>query len=136
MIRALVLAALLLAGNAQAQTAIGKCVDVKGHVNYTTHGCEPGEKLVDVKVYGAVHDDPAAAAKVRHDAQILAERKRASNNDRTFYVPRNTAPSERELQRQRCNAAREAARNARGKGFDSSYLIQLDRAAADACFGL
>jgi hypothetical protein len=135
MIRTLVLATLLLAGNAQAQTAIGKCIDAKGHVNYTTHGCEPGEKLADVKVYGAVHDDPAAAAKVRRDAAEVDARNHATNRP-NYAGPVYRTPTARDRQRAACNEARLAAAQARGKGFTNAYLRALDKAAVDACFGL
>jgi hypothetical protein len=130
------LAAVLAAAGAPAQTVIVKCVDKQGHVSYTTDACEPGQAVKDVKTYGPVRDDPRA----RDDARRIDDQMQARNraNDRPQGFDPGSVPREspRNIQKRACTQARQRAADARGKGYDSSTLIALDKAGVDACFGL
>jgi hypothetical protein len=130
------LAAMLLAAPALAQTVIVKCVDAKGNISYTTDACQPGQSVEDVKSYAPVRDDPAARQRVRDIERIQADRDARARGSGVQTLWRSTLRSDRDQQRAECNAAQKVAREARGKGYSSSYLITLDRAAANACFGL
>lgn len=135
MARMLILAALLI-GNVHAQTVILKCVDAKGQVNYTTSACEPGQSVKDVKSYAPVRDDPRAREELRRiDEQQNA--RNAKQRQTVFYNnPRMSTETPRDRQKQACAQARQRANDARGKGYDRSTLIKLDKQAVDACFGL
>ena len=137
MSRKLLFAAVLLAGSVHAQTIIVKCVDAKGNITYTTDACEPGQSVKDVKSYAPVHDDPAARQRLRDIERIQAARDARVRLQGGGPAYRGPSPlTARDLKRAKCEDARKLARDARGKGYNGSYLIALDRAAADACFGL
>jgi hypothetical protein len=129
------LVAMLVTCGAHAQTIILKCVDKRGHVSYTTDACEAGQAVKDIKAYGPVRDDPRARDDVRRiDEQMQA---RYRDGHRTIVYP-GVTPSEtpRDKQKRACAQARQHAADARGKGYNSSTLVSLDKAAVDACFGL
>jgi hypothetical protein len=135
--RIALLIATLLATSASAQTVIVKCVDARGNITYTTDACEPGQSVKDVKQYAPVHDDPMARARLQEIERQQDARNRMAREYSPPRVLRSAPlPSERDRKKARCAEARQRANEARGKGYDSSTLIGLDKQAVDACFGL
>jgi hypothetical protein len=132
----LLLAALLLAGSARAQTVIVKCVDAKGHVSYTTDVCAPGESVKDVKIYAPVRDDPEAREIVRRADEQQQAHYRARDRQQVYYPQAPQTETPRDRQKRECAQARQRANDARGKGYNNSTLVWLDKQAVDACFGL
>lgn len=129
--------AMLLVGNAQAQTVIVKCVDTRGRVAYTTDACPPGQVTKSTRTFAAVHEDPAAQARLQaiEQQQDRRDREHADRGDRSG-APRRSEPSERDRRRLACAKAREEADKARGKGFSTRKLQSLDKVEMDACFAL
>ena len=132
----ILLAAVLAAGGTHAQTVIVKCVDKQGHASYTTDACEPGQAVKDIKAYGPVHDDPRARDDVRRIDEQMQARNRAIDRRPGFDPGSAPGESPRSIQKRACAQARQRAADARGKGYNNSTLIALDKAAVDACFGL
>lgn len=132
----ILLAAVLAAAGAQAQTVILKCVDKQGHVSYTTDACETGQSVKDVKTYGPVRDDPRARDEARRIDDQMQARNRANQRPQAFDPGSVPGESPRNIQKRVCAQARQRAADARGKGYNNSTLIALDKAAVDACFGL
>lgn len=136
MARMLILA-MLLVGNAQAQMLIVKCVDARGSITYTTDACPPGQSLRSARTYAAAQDDHTAKTRLKEIEKQQEARKRpgAGSGPRSGGSGHH-APSERDRRKAACEAARGKAQEARGKGYPSARLIALDKTAIDACFGL
>ena len=136
MSRVILFAALLAASGAHAQTVILKCVDKQGRVTYTNDVCGPGQSLKDVKAYAPVREDPRARDEVRRIDDQMQVRYRSNERQPVFNPGPASTETPRDRQKRACAVARERAAAARGKGYNNSTLVALDKAAMDACFGL
>lgn len=134
----LLIAALLLAADAHAQTytVLQKCRAVDGSVRFTNTGCKSNEKMLDARAYynGPERDNSPQLAQERAEMDRRNREYRQSQAVPVYEPP--SQPTERDKRKERCAAARKVANDARGKGWDNSYLRQLDKTAVDACFGL
>lgn len=99
--------------------------------------CRKNEKLVDARTYynGRERDYSLQVAQER--AEMDRRNREGRETSRAWYpTSTRSAPTERDLRKERCAEARQNASNARGKGYNNSTLVWLDKQAVDACAGL
>ncbi|MGN6511966.1 MAG: DUF4124 domain-containing protein [Lysobacteraceae bacterium] len=126
---------LLLAwiSTAGAESIIWKCKEPKGGVVYQNSPCAPGTAQ-GAKAYDTPDRPEALAERARHEAEM--DRRNAAMHADTGYGDRPNSQTPRDLQKQQCQYARQAANEAARNGVPYPVRERYERAAVDACFGL
>jgi len=136
--RMLLIVALFFASSLHAQTytLLQKCRAANGSVRFTNTGCKANEETLDIRAYynGPERDYSRQQAQERAEMDRRYREFRQAQSAPRYDPP--AQPTERDKQKARCAEARRRATDARGKGYNNSTLVMLDKQVVDACFGL